>query len=377
MMEESGSEKKEVVFPSTLLTLVVHPPELRTTSFTKYHVFKITSSPSVVDHVYRRFNDFVWLSSLLATQFPCLFIPPLPPKQVFGNMGDEFVHERRLSLERFINRVAAIPILADSAAFQMFVSRAFTFDEGMKEIEKEVKGLSIPIMTKTIQQFYPEITEMPVPQNGDQEIKVMLEFLINEEEGLNSFLKESKEFVANMSKNVLILGKMNAAMSHLFTLEKAYGGASDEHSRYNVLENFTQLHTDWKEADPSYTSELVVTLGNELMDVQALIAVLKKRNAAQLQYTKTTKPKADKWSAKDAMTDPEKVQKQKDIQTEEEERVWCELFTVMLLNAQFKAMWMEKIADWKKSMVRLGNSHFVMASKSAQNFQTMKDGTEH
>ncbi|KAI8140829.1 hypothetical protein BJV82DRAFT_621302 [Fennellomyces sp. T-0311] len=74
----------------------------------------------------RRFQDFVWLYNVLYTHYPACFVPPLPDKHrmeyVKGDrFGTDFVERRRISLQRFLQRIARHPILRQAEFFVMFL----------------------------------------------------------------------------------------------------------------------------------------------------------------------------------------------------------------------------------------------------------------
>ncbi|KAI8076431.1 uncharacterized protein B0P05DRAFT_545850 [Gilbertella persicaria] len=76
--------------------------------------------------VRRRFQDFVWLHNVLYHHFPACFVPPLPDKHrleyVKGDrFSSEFIEKRRISLERFTQRIARHPILGRADFFIMFL----------------------------------------------------------------------------------------------------------------------------------------------------------------------------------------------------------------------------------------------------------------
>ncbi|KAI8987387.1 hypothetical protein BDF20DRAFT_910016 [Mycotypha africana] len=76
--------------------------------------------------VRRRYQDFVWLHNVLYTHFPACFVPPLPDKHrleyVKGDrFSQEFVEKRRMSLERFMQRIARHPILSKAELFIKFL----------------------------------------------------------------------------------------------------------------------------------------------------------------------------------------------------------------------------------------------------------------
>lgn len=72
--------------------------------------------------VQRRFKHFTWLVARLAESFACINIPPLPEKQLQGRFDEVFVERRRRGLQRFLNRVAAHPVLGPSSVFRHFLT---------------------------------------------------------------------------------------------------------------------------------------------------------------------------------------------------------------------------------------------------------------
>ncbi|KAI7859844.1 hypothetical protein BDC45DRAFT_162866 [Circinella umbellata] len=74
----------------------------------------------------RRFQDFVWLYNVLYNNYPACFVPPLPDKHrmeyVKGDrFSTDFVERRRISLQRFLQRIARHPILRRAEFFVMFL----------------------------------------------------------------------------------------------------------------------------------------------------------------------------------------------------------------------------------------------------------------
>ncbi|CAO3689397.1 unnamed protein product [Rhizopus stolonifer] len=76
--------------------------------------------------VRRRFQDFVWLHNVLYTHYPACFVPPLPDKHrleyVKGDrFSQDFIEKRRISLERFMQRITRHPILGKAELFTLFL----------------------------------------------------------------------------------------------------------------------------------------------------------------------------------------------------------------------------------------------------------------
>ncbi|RKP12700.1 hypothetical protein BJ684DRAFT_16841 [Piptocephalis cylindrospora] len=104
----------------------VHDPERRTKmgGMQEYTIFHLTSefTEDVQVTVERRFSQFTWLHSRLATKFSALILPSLPEKQFSGRFNEEFIERRRRALERYINRVARHPIIRYSEILTHFLS---------------------------------------------------------------------------------------------------------------------------------------------------------------------------------------------------------------------------------------------------------------
>jgi sorting nexin-3/12 len=91
---------------------------------TNLPVFRVTES-----QVRRRYSDFVWLSHELERESK-IVVPPLPGKALGRQMpfrGDdgifeeEFIEERRVALEQFINKVSGHPLAQNEKCLHMFL----------------------------------------------------------------------------------------------------------------------------------------------------------------------------------------------------------------------------------------------------------------
>ncbi|XP_046620842.1 PX domain-containing protein kinase-like protein isoform X1 [Neodiprion virginianus] len=68
--------------------------------------------------VSRRYNDFVQLNGALCSSGISL---PLPPKRIIGNMEPDFIAQRQLALQNYLNTVLMNPILASSLPMKKFL----------------------------------------------------------------------------------------------------------------------------------------------------------------------------------------------------------------------------------------------------------------
>lgn len=179
-----------------------------------YLVYVIVANPPVheVETVYRRYNDFVWLRDTLRTQFPAMFVAPIPPKRIVKT--EEFIQERRDDLERFLNRVARHHRLQDSKAFVSFLSSPeSTFKQVKKQITEEVsgRGEAHSEKMKRLNAEFPEVERVPI-DNILQDVQQMGEFF--------SRLKATSNVVSSYSTN---LSQLHAELAQEMSLFAGLG----------------------------------------------------------------------------------------------------------------------------------------------------------
>lgn len=79
--------------------------------------------------VLRRYSDFLWLYETLSANNPGVFVPPVPEKSPFGRFEDQFVNQRRLALEKCIQKIANHPVLSKDTDLRLFLeSDSFSLD---------------------------------------------------------------------------------------------------------------------------------------------------------------------------------------------------------------------------------------------------------
>lgn len=94
--------------------------------YMSYIVSTITTLPNYAAkelNVKRRFRDIVDLSNLLWTVYPGSFIPARPKRNMVEGrrMTPLFVQQRQASMERFLNRIAAHPVIGRSEELKAFL----------------------------------------------------------------------------------------------------------------------------------------------------------------------------------------------------------------------------------------------------------------
>ncbi|PPQ96270.1 hypothetical protein CVT26_005657 [Gymnopilus dilepis] len=115
--------------------------------FTMYTVHTRTTSPlyqKSAFSVLRRYSDFLWLYETLSNNNPGVVVPPVPEKNTFGRFDDQFVRQRRLALEKCIQKIANHPVLMKDPDLKLFLeSDTFALDikHRKAEIAHERGGL--------------------------------------------------------------------------------------------------------------------------------------------------------------------------------------------------------------------------------------------
>lgn len=356
---------------------VVHAPEIRGgNKLTQYHVYKITTTPAVVDHVYRRFSDFDWLFNILMKAFPGVWVPPLPPKKIFGSMDDALIASRRPALERFLRRVSKIPILAESPFFVQFLTRATTFEEAMKQMDKDVDTRQTAAVSAQYVRYFSKILSLSVPQNAEIELMAMKEFLTAEEDRLSKLVVHAQELCDGLNKTVATLSKMNSVMQQLYTVEKGYPALPGP-PRLDVLETFSQWHVDAKESEPAHASNMHAMLVHEHADKKVMIDVLHARAVLKAKYDKS-KAKALKWSEPNAVctSDKQKAQKEHDLKTEEDEAALLDCVTKVILLHQLHALCDDNMRSWQQNFGEFAASQVAIAQSALQNWDRLRNASK-
>ncbi|KAI0731336.1 Vps5 C terminal like-domain-containing protein [Earliella scabrosa] len=120
-------------------------------AYTMYTVHTKTTSPMYKKSTFsvlRRYSDFLWLYETLSMNNPGVVVPPVPDKNPFGRFDEEFVQQRRLGLEKCIQKIANHPVLQKDTDLKLFLeSDTFALDikHRKAEIAQEKGGLMAAI----------------------------------------------------------------------------------------------------------------------------------------------------------------------------------------------------------------------------------------
>lgn len=122
MSNATKSSGSDAVFKITVTDPVKQGDGMR--SYISYKINTKTTLPQYQwkeFSVIHRYKDFEWLWGQLKSKYEHIIIPPLPEKAVTGNFEPTFIQLRRGALEKFLQRVAAHPVLQNSEDLQLFL----------------------------------------------------------------------------------------------------------------------------------------------------------------------------------------------------------------------------------------------------------------
>ncbi|KAI0708835.1 hypothetical protein C8T65DRAFT_206433 [Cerioporus squamosus] len=124
-------------------------------AYTMYTVHTKTTSPMYKKSTFsvlRRYSDFLWLYETLSMNNPGVVVPPVPDKNPFGRFDEEFVQQRRLALEKCIQKIANHPVLQKDTDLKLFLeSDTFALDIKHRKAEMaQEKGGLMAALGQTI-----------------------------------------------------------------------------------------------------------------------------------------------------------------------------------------------------------------------------------
>jgi len=263
--------------------------------------------------------------------------------------------------------------LATSYPFQVFIARTQTFDEAIKELDKQTSERSIDETLKSLSVLFPNELSYKLPDKADQDIGSLLEFLTSCEQKMTQILETTISLDNNVNQHATHLSKLNNLMHALDTVEKGYP-ARPEPPRLDVLVNFHQWLEGVKQIAPAYNSNLLQTFKYELQDIEAYIEVLKSRQDLAKEHKKASE-KARKWKLPDAPASTEKSEKQKEQDIKRDEQLTSELEAVskLILSEGVKKFWVEKTNAFRKSVAAFAKAQMAVTQQLASTWDSLYD----
>ncbi|XP_013413026.1 sorting nexin-30 isoform X2 [Lingula anatina] len=262
------------------LFIVVDNPEKHVTTMESYITFKITTKTTRCDfdnHEYsvrRRYNDFLWLRQRLEETQPSHLIPPLPEKHSLRRLdrfSPEFLKNREKALQKFMSRLEDHPVLSFNEHLKVFLTaKQFEFQAYKKQgsgfisrTADSLRNLSASYMMKNRS---PEFTML------QEYIQTFGEKLGTMDRIQQRLVKEQMEYVTELNE-----------IGPVFTL---WSNSEDELSTAltAVAHSIETCCNAVQESISETEGEFGQSLKEYILYVEAVKAVLRRRDAMQMEY---------------------------------------------------------------------------------------------
>lgn len=334
----------------------VDTPEERKSRFKNYLVYPVSAEPSFPGVVVsmRRYSDFKWLRDSLCSQFPGMFIPPLPPKKLFGNFDEMFVEERRVDLERFLNRVELIHPFHSNLAYTMFLCRPeASFKDGCKEVEAGIPS-TVQEKTAILANLYPDLNSEDLHEEAEQDLVRIKEFFEKTKTKLLAVYNCCYEVLQTyiQSKNESLLLHNN--LSELYHVEQNYP-YRDSPTRLDVADEFQQWAKFHERQERYFKRHILRNIRYELQDVEAILEQILRVQDLQSQYDKWHK-KAESWrNYEKDLTEKQEKQQADEFEKEKSYKEIVEICIKIVLLNDVESVWRTKIDSFKRDMYEYSN----------------------
>lgn len=168
--------------------------------------------------VIRRYRDFDLLHVKLNQNWPCIFVPPIPPKKYFSSSTDKAVVDERIyQLENFLKMTSDFPYILNTPEMQLFLNKDINNSD---KFQVEMKKLA-PYNYKQISENYTKIfseykSEKKEDLNFDK-LDTYIEYISGFVAKLNEYKKQLVIF-GDIPKNNIY--RESKVVSHFIEFEK-------------------------------------------------------------------------------------------------------------------------------------------------------------
>lgn len=192
-------------------TVTVSDPQKNGENLSQYISYKLNVSvtengKSTQSTIIRRYRDFQWLHQNLFALYPGALIPPLPEKAVVGRFTEEFVRERQLGLQGFLNQVLNHKDLSQWKHISTFLLADDETFADAKEIRIEGRSRAATLQAGVMSMVNNVAAAIQGNQYEDEEFTPE-ELAIDE---LNNYVTGLEKVIESSSKSYDQLAKYNA-----------------------------------------------------------------------------------------------------------------------------------------------------------------------
>ena len=358
-------------------TLRILSTEERKGRVAKHTVYIIECDPKIpgVITVARRYNDFKWLRSVLCTQFPGLFVPPLPPANVIGRFEDSFIEERRQDLERFLNRIEETKAFSESAAFLMFLSRPeTTLSEGKKEVEEGFASRSESEIAAVLNANFADLEEVELDEDvHSAQIPQIKEFLTKIDAQMTAVNKSALRLFKHLHFVSAEMSAFEGAFDGLYSAESNYPYKATA-ERLDVRKEFALWSSYQTKQTDSYYDHFFRSLRYEHEDIKALLELFKfhENKYAKYQKIEAAIAKLEELEANGTpLNDKQEKQREADREKRKECKALLDIVTKIIMKNEMISVWNNKTTAWRDKVQKFSKIQIEITNKMLANWKNI------
>lgn len=355
--------------------VTVRDPQTTKTLTSSYTTYAVRIEPKIeeVKFVRRRYSDFVWLRTWLSKAFPGIFIPPLPPKSVFGKMKRRFIEERRLKLQGFMLRlIARHPFIMHSLPFQLFISKhSNTFEKQKRDVHKLVNSQTASDLTKMYQSVFQNLSDVEFPKDPTDRVLRLKDYLTTSGKQVGVLLESSGTIADRWADIVNNSSKVTEAFKSLSKVEKGYAQRPDP-PRMDVVGKFEKW-TGVVNHKPRQWSSLVVEIfKSEKLDIEAMMEVVKFWEGLKKKLTRDEERVTKYAKIEGGLNDKQKTSMKKDEATLSNTKELFSTVTKILFESELLHYWKKKMGKFNTQVQSFFKSQLETSNQLATVWQEMK-----
>ncbi|KAI0229395.1 Sorting nexin-30 [Lamellibrachia satsuma] len=265
------------------LAVVVDNPEKHVTAMESYITFRVVTKTTRCEfdchefEVRRRYNDFLWLRQRLEETQPTHFVPPLPEKHSLKRLdrfNQDFVKTRMGALQKFLSRVTEHPVLSFNKYFVIFLTAK---QSELQAAKKEGSGL----ISRLADSFH-NMSASYMMKNRADEFSSMNDYVNAFGEKLAVLERISQRIVKEQYD---FLSELNE-WGPVFTL---WSNSEDrlQHALAAVAKSIEQCFLAMQALLDQTEMQFYQPLREYMLYIEAMKAVLRRRDAIQVEYEMT------------------------------------------------------------------------------------------
>jgi len=285
--------------------------------------------------------------------------------------GPKFASSIRHDMERFMNRLATIPIIVHSDPFKVFLAHQERFEDVMKQMDQKLSSRTTETLLSMYKDLFQQQEEFALSVTAELEIGNWTEFLKLCEEKLTSAADTAAKLEEAVQDHVTNLTKLHPLSQQIFQMEKEYknlpGVPRLDTSGY--LEEWAGVSKDQQVAHGLYLSN---AFKYDVSDIQAFLELLRAR-ADVAKDAKKAVERAKKWKLTEATTEKLKKERESDLKREESAVAYSDAFTKLILAQQATVFWKEKTLNFKKSIAKFADVQVKASKTMLDTFQKLSD----